>query len=454
MVTIIRNAASKPIAADSWEISSCDQSRRGQFFLSRGGPAVVAKRKRTRTLLSCCVLGLSAGLSLGGAVGAQPASGNSNEPVRIGVLTDMNGVYSDISGPGAVAAVKMAVEDFGGKVLGRPIGVLVADHQNKADIGLAAAREWFDRQGVVMVQDLMNSAVALAVIDLANSSNRVAIVNGASTAAITNERCTPNSVQYTYDTYALAKSTANAVVKRGGDTWFFLTVDFAFGHALAQEAAEFVKAAGGRIVGETRHPLNSADFSSFLLHAQTSGAKIIALANAGSDMVNAIKSANEFRITGAGKNLAALAYNLNDNNALGLQVAQGLLLTESFYWDLNDETRAWSKRFLVRFGKMPTGPQAGNYSSTIHYLKAVQAAGTTDATAVMAKMRETPINDFFAKNGRIRVDGRMVHDMYFAEVKSPSESKGPWDFYKILATIPGDEAYRPLSASACPLTKH
>jgi branched-chain amino acid transport system substrate-binding protein len=388
------------------------------------------------------------------AAAQQASSQASGDRVRIGVLTDMSGTFSDISGPGAVLAVRMAVEDFGGSVLGKPIDVLIADHQNKPDIGANTAREWFDREGVVMIQDLMNSAVALAVMNLAVANNRIAIVNGASTSVITNEKCTPNSVHYTWDTYALAKSTARAVVQRGGDTWFFLTVDYAYGHALAHDTGEFVKQAGGRVLGEVRHPLNTQDFSSFLLQAQTSGAKIVGLANGGADTINAIKTAAEFGIRRSGQNLAGLGYNLNDTAALGLQVAQGLMFTEAFYWDMNDETRAWSKRFFDRFGKMPTSTQAGNYSSTLHYLQAVKAAGTTEAKAVMAKMREMPINDFFAKNGRIREDGRMVHDMYLAQVKSPAESKGPWDFYKILATVPGDEAFRPLSESACPLVKH
>ena len=387
------------------------------------------------------------------AVAQQASPQAAGDRVRIGVLTDMSGTFSDISGPGAVLAVRMAVEDFGGSVLGKPIDVLIADHQNKPDIGANTAREWFDREGVVMIQDLMNSAVALAVMNLAVANNRIAIVNGASTSVITNEKCTPNSVHYTWDTYALAKSTARAVVQRGGDTWFFLTVDYAYGHALAHDTGEFVKQAGGRVLGEVRHPLNTQDFSSFLLQAQTSGAKIVGLANGGADTINAIKTAAEFGIRRSGQNLAGLGYNLNDTAALGLQVAQGLMFTEAFYWDMNDETRAWSKRFFDRFGKMPTSTQAGNYSSTLHYLQAVKAAGTTEAKAVMAKMREMPINDFFAKNGRIREDGRMVHDMYLAQVKSPAESKGPWDFYKILATVPGDEAFRPLSESACPLVK-
>jgi branched-chain amino acid transport system substrate-binding protein len=386
------------------------------------------------------------------ATAQQAASGN-NDHVRIGVLTDMAGTFSDISGPGAVEAVKMAVEDFGGKSLGRPIDVLVADHQNKPDIGASIAREWFDREGVVMIQDLMNSSVALAVMNLAVANDRVAIVNGASSSSITNEKCSPNSIHYTWDTYALAKSTAQASVKRGGDTWFFVTVDYAYGRALAADTAEFVKAAGGKVLGEVRHPLNTSDFSSFLLQAQASGTKIVGLANGGTDTINAIKTAREFGFGKSGQQLAALALNLNDTVGLGLDAAQGLLLTEAFYWDMNDEARAWSQRFFERVKKMPTSTQAGDYSSTMHFLKAVQAAGTTEANAVMAKMRDLPIRDFFAQNGKIRIDGRMVHDMYLMQVKAPAESQGPWDLYKLLVTIPGDEAFRPLSDSACPLVK-
>ena len=400
--------------------------------------------------LLCCLA-----LSLADPVSAQqPATPPSGEPLRIGVLTDMSGTFADISGPGAAVAVNMAAEDFGGQVLGRPIEVLVADHQNKADIAAGIARKWLDQDNVTMLQDLMNSAVALAVIELAVTKNRVAIVNGASSSNITNEHCTPNSIHYTWDTYAFAKGTSQAVVKRGGDTWFFITVDYAFGRALANDAAGFVKAAGGRVLGEVRHPLNAQDFSSFILQAQSSGAKVIGLANAGADTIHTITAAREFGLASSGKQVAALSLNLNDTAALGLKSAQGLVFTEAFYWDMNDETRAWSKRFFERFGKMPTSTQAGDYSSTLHYLKSVQAAGTTNAENVMAKMREIPINDFFAKNGHIRIDGRMVHDMYLAQVKSPAESKGDWDFYKILEPIPGDQAFRPLSESVCPLVKH
>jgi branched-chain amino acid transport system substrate-binding protein len=400
-------------------------------------------------ILAAAVLALAAPAA---AQDSLPAGANGH--VKIGVLTDMSGAFSDISGPGAVVAVKMAVEDFGSKVLGKPIDVLSADHQNKPDVGSLIARRWFDQDGVVMVQDLGSSAVALAVMNLVVAKNRVAIINGASSSIITNEKCTPNSVHYTWDTYALAKTTAHAVVKRGGDTWYLVTVDYAYGHALAGDTKRFVKAAGGKVLGEVLHPLNTQDFSSFLLQAQASRAKVIGLANAGSDMINAIKTAHEFGITKSGQQLAALGFNISDAKALGLETAQGLLFTEAFYWDMNDATRAWSKRFFKRFGKMPTSTQAGDYSSTMHYLQAVKAVGTTDARAVMAKMREMPIHDFFAKNGHIRIDGRMVHDMYLMQVKTPQESKYPWDFYKLLATVPGDQAFRPLSESKCPLVKH
>jgi branched-chain amino acid transport system substrate-binding protein len=374
----------------------------------------------------------------------------SDGVVRIGVLTDMAGPFSDISGPGAVLAIKMAVEDFGGKVLGKPIEVVAADHQNKPDIGLSKAREWIDVDHVDMIADLMNSAVALGVVKLVKDKGRIAIVNGASTSRISNEDCTPNSIHYNWDTYSIANGTARAVVKQGGKSWFFVTVDFAYGASLQQDAADAVKAAGGTVVGAVKHPLNAPDMSSFLLQAQTSTADIIALANGGGDTINSIKTANEFGISRSGKQrLVGLAINLNDTHALGLQQAQGLLLTEAFYWDMNDQTRKWSRRFFERMKKMPTSTQAADYSSTMHYLNAVKAAGTDEAQAVMNKMREIPINDFYAKKGRIRIDGRMVHEMYLAEVKKPSESKYPWDYYKILATIPGDEAFRPLTESKC-----
>src|SRR3954466_11813877 len=407
--------------------------------------------KRLATVAFYAGLGLAT-VAVDGVSAQQKAADTS--PVRIGVLTDMSGLFADISGPGALVAVNMAVDDFGGKVLGRPIEVISADHQNKADIGVSLSREWIDEKNVVMLADLMNSAVALGVMELAKSKNRIAIVNGASTSAITNEKCTPNSLHYTWDTYALARGTANGVVRRGKKKWAILEADYAYGHQLANDSRRFVEQAGGTVVSEIKHPINTSDFSSFLLQAQNSGADVIALANGGADTINSIRSAAEFGIGRSGnQQVVGLAINLNDTKALGLNAAQGLLLTEAFYWDRNDETRAWSKLFLEKFGKMPTSTQAGDYSSTMHYLKAVAAAGTLDAQTVMAKMREMPINDFFAREGHIRVDGRMVHDMYLAEVKKPSDSKGPWDFYNILESIPADQAFRPLSESACPLVK-
>jgi branched-chain amino acid transport system substrate-binding protein len=301
----------------------------------------------------------------------------------------------------------------------------------------------------------MNSSAAIAVVALAKDKKRIAIVNGASSSSITDEHCTPYSLHYTWDTYALAHGTAGQIVKQGGDSWFFVTVDYAFGHQLERDATEVARALGAKVLGAVRHPLNSSDISSFLLQAQNSGAKVIALANAGSDLVNAVKAASEFGIATSGKQkLVSLGIGLNETRAIGLQAAQGLYLTEAWYWDYNDETRAFAKRFFARFGKMPTSTQAGDYSSTMHYLKAVASAGTDDANAVMGKMRDMPINDFFAKNGHIREDGLVVHDLYLAQVKSPAESKDSWDLYKILAVIPGEEAFLPLSKSVCPMLKH
>lgn len=378
----------------------------------------------------------------------------SGDSVKIGVLADYNGIFENLSGKGAVEAVKMAVEDFGGTVLGKKIEVVSADHQNKPDIASSIARRWYDAEGVDMINDLAGSASALAVIELAKDMNRVAIVNSASSTEITGAKCTPNSVHYTIDTYALAKGTGTAMLKQGHDSWYFVTANYAYGHALERDVGDIVKAQGGKIVGAVRHPFGAADFSSFLLQAQGSGAKAIALANAGGDTVKSLKTAEEFRIGRDGKQvLVGMLVFVGDIHALGLKTAQDLVLTTAFYWDQNDETRAWSKRFYDRVGRMPQMTQAGDYSSTMHYLKAVQAAGTDDAQAVMQKMRELPVNDFFAQNGRVRADGLMEHDLLLVQVKKPEESKREWDYYKILATIPGNEAYRPLSESACPLVK-
>ena len=381
------------------------------------------------------------------------AGGISDEVVKIGVLTDMSGQFSHESGEGAVTAVKMAVEDFGGTVLGKPIEVVSADHQNKPEIASAIARKWYNVEKVDMIANLINSSVALGVSQIAKDKERIAIINGSGSSRLTNDACTPNSVHYAYDTYSLARGTGAALMKSGGTSWYFLTADYAFGHALEADTSAVVKALGGQVLGSTRYPPDALDQSSFLLKAQSSQAKVVALAGSGTVFVNAVKSAHEFGIDAGGQTLAGLLVWITDIKSLGLETAQGLVLTNAFYWDRDDETRAWSKRFFERMKRMPHMGDAGDYSSTMHYLKAVRAAGTDDAQAVMAKMREIPVNDFFAKNGRIREDGRMVHDMYVYEVKKPSESKGEWDYYKLREVIPGNEAFRPLSDSACPLVK-
>jgi branched-chain amino acid transport system substrate-binding protein len=409
------------------------------------------KRKIAGEIASV-LIATAAILLVNGAACAQTAA-ISDDVVRIGVLTDMSGQFSHESGEGAVTAVKMAVEDFGGKVLGKPIEVLVADHQNKPDTASALARKWFDVDHVDMVANLINSSIALTVSGLAKEKNRIAIINGSGSSRLTGDACTPNSIHYAYDTYALARGTGSALAKQGKKSWFFLTADYAFGHALEADTSAVVKAMGGEVIGSVRYPVETSDQSSFLLQAQSSKAQVVALAGSGNVLVNSIKSAQEFGIQQAGQTLAGLLVWITDIKALGLATAQGLVLTNAFYWDRDDDTRAWSKRFYDRMKRMPHMGDAGDYSSTMHYLRAIQAAGTDEAQAVMSKMREMPINDFFAKNGRIREDGRMVHDMYVYEVKKPSESKGEWDYYKLREVIPGDQAFRPLKDSACPLVK-
>jgi branched-chain amino acid transport system substrate-binding protein len=394
-------------------------------------------------------------LSVGALMLAGPGHAQQkaeDDVVRIGVLTDMSGQFSHESGEGSVTAVRMAIEDFGGKVLNRKIELLVADHQNKNEVAVATARNWYDQQKVLMIQNLINSAVALAVANVAREKDRIAIVNGSGSSRLTNDACTPNSIHYSYDTYALAKGTGSALVKQGYDSWFFLTADYAFGHALESDTAAFVKASKGKVVGTVRYPIDASDHSSFLLQAQASNAKVVAIAGSGTTFINAVKSAREFGLTPK-QTLAGMLVWITDVKSMGLQQAQGLVLTNAFYWDRDEATRAWSKRFFEKMKRMPHMGDAGDYSSTMHYLKAIAAAGTTDAAAVMKKMKETPINDFFAKDGKIREDGRMVHDMYVYQVKTPQESKYDWDFYKLLAVIPAAEAYRPLSESACPLVK-
>lgn len=383
----------------------------------------------------------------------QPGAAISDDVVRIGLLLDMSGPYADITGKGSETAARMAAEDYGGRVLGKPIEVIAADHLNKPDVAAEKGREWFDTGKVDALMDVVGSSSALAVQEIARARHKVVMLNAPASTQLINEACAPNSVLYTYTTYAIAHTVGEAAVKQGGSSWFFITADYAFGVGLEQDTSAVVKAAGGKVLGSVRHPLNTSDFSSFLLQAQASGAKVIGLANAGSDMINTVKQAAEFGIDKAGQNLAGLVVLIADIHSLGLATAKGMVLSESFYWDLDESTRAWSKRFFERIGRMPTMLQAGVYSSTMHYLKAIQAAGTDDGDAVAKAMRSMPVNDFFARNGRIREDGLMVHDMYLFQVKAPAESKGPWDYYKLLATIPGDQAFPPLAGSHCPLVR-
>ena len=404
-------------------------------------------KRKLLSALVCAAMMLQVGATAGAATKA------SDGVVKIGVLTDMSGTYSDLAGPGSLAAVQMAVADFIARE--KPdfkIEVISADHQNKGDIAAIKAREWIDTEKVDVIVDLVTTSTALAVMKVAKEKNRITLVSGAGSTLITNEQCTDLNVHWTYDTYALAVGTGKAVVKQGGKTWFFLTADYAFGKSLEKDTSEVVIEEGGKVLGHVLHPFPAQDFSSFLLQAQSSGAQVIGLANAGNDTINAIKQAAEFGITPK-QSLAGLLMFISDVHSLGLKATQGMYLTTGFYWDRNDETRAWSKRFFEKRNKMPTMVHAGDYSAVTHYLDAVKAAGTDDTHAVMAKMKATPINDFFAKNGKIRVDGRMVHDMYLAQVKTPGESKHPWDYYDIRQVIPGDQAFLPLSKSKCPLVK-
>jgi branched-chain amino acid transport system substrate-binding protein len=379
----------------------------------------------------------------------------SDDVVKLGVLDDMSGPYADIQGPGDVVAVKMAVEDFGGSINGKPIEVVSGDLQNKADVGSAIARRWYDVEKVDAILGLGNSAVAIAVQGISQEKNKVAITTAAGSTALTGKACSPNGIHWVYDTYALAKGTATAMMKQGGaNSWYFLTADYAFGHSLEQDTSSVVKKNGGVVLGSVKAPLNTSDFSSFLLQAQSSKAQVIGLANAGADAVNSIKAASEFGIVAGGQKLAGLLVLITDIKSLGLSVAQGLLFTEAYYWDQNDETRAFAKRFAERHGgRPPTMFQAGIYSAAMHYLKAVKAAGTDDALQVIAEMKKMPVNDFMTRNGSIREDGRMMRDMYLLQAKKPSESKGEWDLMKVVATIPANDAFRPLSESECPLVK-
>ena len=379
----------------------------------------------------------------------------SGNVVKIGVLNDQSSLYTDLAGQGSVVAAQMAVEDFGGKVNGTAIEIVSADHQNKADVGSNAAREWLDVGGVDVIVDVPNSGVALAVNEIVKEKNKVFLISGAASSALTGEKCSPNTVHWTYDTWSLANGTGKAIVKTGGDSWYFITADYAFGHALEKDTAAVVESNGGKVLGAVRAPLNNADFSSFLLQAQSSGAKIVGLANAGADTTNAIKQAAEFGIVAGGQSLAGLLIFITDVHALGLPTAQGLIFTESFYWDNNDATRAFAKKFAERDGGIhPTMIHAGVYSAVTHYLKALAAVGAdSDGKAIVDKMKELPTEDPLFGKGTIRADGRKIHDMYLFEVKKPEESKGPWDYYKLRATIPAAEAFRPLDKGGCPFVK-
>lgn len=408
---------------------------------------------RKSTLLKTLVTGAAGcALAAGLAVGAAQAQ-VSDDAIKIGLLTDMTGTYSDLAGQGAIIAAQMAIDDMGGKIDGKPIVLLTADHQNKADIAANKAREWVDVEKVDVFAELVTTSVALAVNEIAKANNKISLVSGTASSRVTNQDCFASGFHWTYDTYAMAVGTGRAMVEEGGKSWYFLTADYAFGQNLQDDVAKIVKASGGEVMGAVKHPFPASDFSSFLLQAQASKAQVIGLANAGADTTNAIKAANEFGIVQGGQKLAGLLVFITDIHSLGLETAQGLNLTTGFYWDMDDQTRAWSKRFQEKAGKMPSMVQAGVYSSLMHYFKGVEATKTDSTDKVVEWMKGNKVEDFFSRNGRIREDGRMVHDMYLAQVKTPAESKAPWDYYKLVRTIPAEEAFAPLSESQCPLVK-
>ena len=388
----------------------------------RGMKAAVA------ALLSCCLL--------------SAAAMAQNKAVKIGVLDDMSGPYAENTGPGDVAAVKFAIADFGGSVLGKPIELVTADFQSKVDVGVGIAKRWYDDENVDLIVGIPNSAIALALVKVAEDKNRIVMPTAAATSALTGKACGPNSIHWIYDTYSLGKTIVNALAKQGGDTWYFITVDYAFGLAVESDATSFIKAAGGKVLGSVRHPLNSADFSSYVLQAQASKAKGLMFANGGNDIINGVKQ---------GMRISAPLMQFPDVHGVGLKVAQGLLMASPFYWDMNPEARAFTDRFTKEMGRPPSFIQAGTYGAVLHYLKAVKAAGTDDAKAVLAEMKKLPINDFMTKDGRVREDGRVIRDMYLMQVKTPEESKGEWDLAKIIATVPGNEAFRPLDQGDCPM---
>ncbi|HEX8704210.1 MAG TPA: ABC transporter substrate-binding protein [Myxococcaceae bacterium] len=421
-------------------------------------------RKSRAALVSGALLSLAAGTALAqpapkpAAPAPAPAKATkiSDEVIKVGVLTDMSGVYSDLSGQGSVTAAQMAIADATGgtgKLLGKTVELVSADHQNKADIASSKTRTWFDVEKVDGIFDLTNSSAALAALELGKAKSKMVIVSGAGSTAITGKNCSPTGLHWMYDTYALATGTGAAVLKEGGDSWYFLTADYAFGHSLESDTTTIVKSKGGKVQGTSRHPLGTSDFSSYLLQAQASGAKILGLANAGGDLINSVKQAKEFGLTDSGIRLAGLLVFITDVHSLGLESTQGMYLTEGFYWDLDDKTRAWSKGFFDKMKKQPTMTHAGVYSSVYNYLKAVEATGTDDAAAVTQHLRSITINDPVIRNGKLRENGLLVHDMYLFQVKKPSESKKPWDYYTVKQTIPGEQAYKPLAQSECPLIK-
>jgi branched-chain amino acid transport system substrate-binding protein len=402
---------------------------------------------------------MSIGAVKGNAIGAILASAvfatsaiAQDGPVKLGVLTDMSSLYADNGGQGSVVAAQMAVDDFKGKVLGRVVQVVAGDHQNKADVGSVIARRWLENEGVEVILDVPNSAVALAVQGITRDKKKLFLATGAATSRLTGDECSMTGIHWTYDTYALSQGATRAISRLGAKSWFFLSADYSLGAQLEADSRKVIGAMGGKIVGAVKHPMNTPDFSSFLLQAQSSKADVIALADAGGDFINAVKQAGEFGITRE-QRLAGLIVFIADVHSLGLQSAQGLMLSSAFYWDLNEETRAWSKRFIEKTQKVPTMIHAGTYGAVMHYLKAVEAAGTLDGPTVAAKMREMPVNDFMTRNGKIREDGRLVRDMYLFRVKSPDESKYKFDYYKLLATIPGEEAFKPMEEGGCPLLK-
>ncbi|KZD22865.1 ABC transporter substrate-binding protein [Tardiphaga robiniae] len=374
-------------------------------------------------------------------------------PLKIGVLADFASVYADIGGQGNVEAAKIAIEEFGGKMFDKPIELVTADALNKADVAATISRKWYEAENVDMIIDMPTSATALAGMEMSKQFEKIMIVTDAASSDITGKSCSPYTAHWTYDTYGNAHTVGSAIVKQGGDSWYFITADYLFGHSIERDTGDVVRAAGGKVVGSSKHPLNTADFSSFLLQAQSSKAKIIGMANGGGDTINTIKQASEFGIVAGGQKLAGIVMFISDIHSLGLKMAQGLIITEAYYWDLNDRTRAFGKKFFDKMKRMPTMNQAATYSATLHYLKSVQAAGTRATKPVLAKMREMPVRDAFTDNGYLREDGRMVHSMFLLEVKKPEESKAPWDYYKVLAEVPGDQVFRPMKDGGCQYVK-